>query len=184
MNKNDVKSFRALLNWDFTSPFLLISLIILFVFIFSNFAVAQTHPLYNQANNYYQQKKFDSAFIVFNQILIEYPNKKEAYYNRGLCLYHLHKYVQATQDFDACLRLDSGFNDAHYMKALALQRNGNIKPALTEFEKTENKNFEQRIKWYQLSVLISKNWYYMVAIMFVIIVLFAVAAKSLDYKKG
>ncbi len=184
MNKNDVWHLRLLISWDFKPLVFLMSLTLLSIFCLPIFSFSQTHPLYNQANKYYEQKKFDSALVVFNQILNEYPHNKEAYYNAGLCLYHLHKYELATQDFDACLRLDSGFNDAHYMKGLALQNTGNLKPALTEFEKTENKNFKQRIKWYQLSVLISKNWYYMVAIMFIIIVLFAIVSKSMAYKRS
>lgn len=149
---------------------------------------AETHPLFASANEQYNSGQYDSALVNFNQLIELYPNTKEYYFNRGLCFYKMQKAQQATADFDYCLLLDSAFANARVMKGLLKEDAGDMAGALREYEHvrgtdTINHLLNRRIKNYQLSVWISNNWYYMIALMLVVILLMAVVAKSISYKK-
>ena len=150
--------------------------------------LAETDSLYLQAQRQFQNKHFDSAVISFTNLIHHYPEKKEGYYNRGLALYNTGRYAEAVADFDKCLVLDSGFVEAQFMASKALEKKGKLKGAITELERLRAKNndydqVEKRIKNYRLSVYISENWYYMLAMMLLFIVLVAVAAKAFSSKR-
>jgi hypothetical protein len=96
--------------------------------------------------------------------------------------------AEADSDFEKCLQLDSSFSAARVMKGLILERHGHIQSAVREYvqlqaPQTSNYLLNNRIKHQQMAVWISNNWYYMVAIMIVLLVLMGIAAKSLSYKK-
>ena len=165
--------------------------------VFSFFAVlsilpislhAEIDSLYQKGEAQFEQKQFDSAIISFNQLIGEFPQKKEGYFNRGLCFYKLDKYDTAISDFEKCLQIDSVFKEAEYLKALSLQKKGALKSAYTAFEVLNTKytgynGLKKRVFNYRLAVILSTNWYYMLAIMFMIIILFAIVSKSYSYKR-
>jgi len=150
---------------------------------------AQSLTLYQQADSQFELKQFDSAIVAFNQVIADYPDKKEAYFNRGLCYYKMGKLDSAQRDFTACLQIDSVFDDARFMKVITLQKQGNWHGAFIEFKKL-NTNYagynelKKRIRYHNLSVLVSRNWYYMIAIMFLFIILVGVVAKSYAVRRG
>ena len=117
------------------------------------------------------------------------PLSKEEFYNLGLCNYQMKKYPEAIHDFDTCLLVDSNFKEAAWMLALALQQTGNWKRAITVYRMLNTRyggynDSKKRVLYYRLSVLISENWYYMLAIMFMVIIVVTVIAKTVTYKRG
>ena len=150
---------------------------------------AQTLPLLQQADSQYELSQYDSALVDFNQIVIQYPAKKEGYYNRGLCYYHLNRLAEAQKDFTTCLQIDSVFEDARFMKILTLQQQGDWEASDTELKKF-NTNYagynelKKRIRYHNISVILSRNWYYMIAIMFMFVILVGIVAKSYYAIKG
>lgn len=113
---------------------------------------------------------------------------KAACYNRGLNLYKAEKFPEAVLCFDTCLTFDSSFTDARFIRALSLEKKGDLKEAMMEFERIKKKSpdydqLDKRIKNYQLTVYLSKNWYYMLAMLFVVILLMAVVVKAIAYKR-
>jgi hypothetical protein len=42
---------------------------------------AEVHPLFAAANEQYQQRQYDSALVLFNQLIQEFPERKEGYFN-------------------------------------------------------------------------------------------------------
>lgn len=144
---------------------------------------ADTDPLYWSAEENLRNGRFDSAIYYFDEIIRFYPLKKESYFNRGLAYYHSSRFPEAIADFDECLKMDTDFKDAQYMKAITLEKSGALNAAISEFEKLgDYKEANKRIKNYRFSVYISENWYYMIAILFLVIILLAVVAKMLSYK--
>ncbi len=145
---------------------------------------ADTDPLYWRAEENLRNQRYDSAVYYFTKIINQYPLKKEGYFNRGLAYYHAAKYPEAIADFEECLRLDNSFQDAQYMKAVTLEKKGDLEKAVAEFEKLGTyKEADKRIKNYRFSVYLSENWYYMIAILLLVIILLAVVTKTLSYRK-
>jgi tetratricopeptide (TPR) repeat protein len=152
-------------------------------------ADAQTDTTWQQGYLQYRLQHFDSAVISFTQLISVHPEKKEGYYNRGLSYYHLGKFDEAQRDFNACLQIDSVFDEARFMKALTLQSQGNWQGASDEI-KWMNTNYtgynelKKHIRYHNISVILSRNWYYMIAIMFLFVILVGILAKSYYSVKG
>ena len=109
-------------------------------------------------------------------------------YNQGLNLYEAKEYLQAVLCFDSCLTLDSSFTDARFIRALSLEKKGDLKEAMMEFEriKAESPGYDEidkRLKTYYLTMYLSKNWYYMLAMLFVVILLMVIVARFVPHKK-
>lgn len=163
-------------------------LLIALMFQFPNALFSQVAPLSAEGNKYFDAQQYDSALINFNQLLELYPETKELYFNRGLCYFKMDSLDAADNDFKKCLEMDSQFTRARVMKASILERRGHIQSAMREYVQLEDANtskylLNNRIKHQLLAVWISNNWYYMVAIMIVLLILMGIAAKSLSYKK-
>jgi tetratricopeptide (TPR) repeat protein len=168
----------------------LLSVTIAALLLFTNTIKAQNDTtVYTQAIGFYGQNRFDSAAVYFAQLIDSFPERKEGYFDRGLCFYKLGNDTLAISDLDNALKLDSAFSDARLLKILVLQHKGDYKSAYTEFSMLDTTYagyiaLKKRIQHYRLAVLISNNWYYMIAIMFMVIILFAVASKTMSYRKG
>lgn len=150
---------------------------------------AEVNPDYQKGSQQFEENQFDSAIVSFTQLIAAYPDKKEGYFNRGLAYFNTAKYDEAISDFTKCVQIDSVFKEAEYMKARALQEKGSVNEAYTLYSVMNTKytgylDLQKRIKTYQLTVLISNNWYYMLAIMFMIIVLLTIVARTYGYRKG
>ena len=163
-------------------------LIGMFLF-FSVIAETEDYPLSQQAQQYFDSGQFEQAANTYTQVIEQLPDAKEGYFNRGLCYYKTKQYSNAIPDFEKCLQLDSTLSDALLMHALCMEHTGQLKQAIAEYEKlketgTNSTLLNSRIKSYRLSVLVSKNWYYMVAMMLLVILLMAVVAKSYSYRRG
>jgi hypothetical protein len=55
--------------------------------------------------------------VLFNQLIQEFPERKEGYFNRGLCLYKTEQYSEAILDLGTCLQMDSVFSLASVLTA-------------------------------------------------------------------
>ena len=191
MQKFTTKALRTLRNTKCSVVWVpgYFSGILLLIFILPQAVFSQVDTTYRSGYLQYQQGHFDSAVASFTQLLIAHPEKKEGYYNRGLSLYHLNRFKEAQNDFNTCLQRDSVFDDARFMKVLALQAQDNWEAASNEI-KLMNTNYagynelKKRIRYHNISVILSRNWYYMIAIMFMFVILVGIVAKSYYAIKG
>lgn len=156
----------------------LLNLIVVFFFffVFPENLWAQTKAVV--AENYFTHQHFDSALLVYNQLIEEYPDTLSLYFNRGLCYYKLNQPAKAVADFDYVLMHDSLHKEALYLKALSLEQSGKQPAALNTLEKLYelDKNYNdvaKRIKNYRLAVYLSRNWYYMIAMALLVIIFLA-----------
>jgi tetratricopeptide (TPR) repeat protein len=176
-------------SWKWIKPFSVLLSALLISLIFPILIRSQSISIAQVANSQYEAGRYDSALVNYSRMIAENPAKKEAYYNRGLCYYHLKKFAEAQRDFNTSLQIDSVFEDARFMKTIVLQNNGDWNGSYNEIKRLNTtysgyKEAKKRIQYHQLSVIINRNWYYMIAIMFLFIILVGVLTKSYAVKKG
>ena len=134
-----------------------------------------------EAERLFSEEKFDSALQVYEKLVEQYPDTLTLHYNRGLCFYHLGKWDNALANFNFCIEADSFYAPARFMRATVLEQKGDKEAALAELQQLENispsyDNVAKRIKIYEIAVYVSRNWYYMLAMAFLLIVLMATVA--------
>jgi tetratricopeptide (TPR) repeat protein len=114
---------------------------------------------------------------------------KEEVYNRGLVYYKAEQFSQAILTLDSCLEMDSTFTEARFLKALSLEKSEDFTNAFKEFERINKEspgyhNVDKRLKSYYFTVYLSKYWYYMLAILFVTVLIITLIGKSVSYRKS
>lgn len=152
------------------------------------FACAECDSLYQLGEKYFNQHRFDSAAACFSAVIHEYPQNKDVYFDHGLTMYNSGKFAEAIADFNHSVSLDSQFIDAQFMEAISLERKGELKAAINDLEqiRTKNRDYDEvdkRINNERFAVYIAEKWYYMVAIIFLGIILIAIIAKTVSSRK-
>ena len=66
----------------------------------------QVETLYNTANNFYDNQKYDEALQYYDKVLAIDPSSVNALNSKGLALEHLQRYDEALQFYDKALSLD------------------------------------------------------------------------------
>ncbi len=152
------------------------------------FSEAELHPLFIEGNRQFANEQYDSALVNFNLLIQDCPDKKEAYFDRGLCLYKAQRYSEAMLDFDLCLGMDSAMYEARVLQALSLQKTGRLQAAIGQYEWIEEHTtgyslLNKRIKNYHLAVFIANKWYYMIAMAVIVLVLMVLGAGIVSGRK-
>lgn len=151
-------------------------------------AKADIHPTYFRAVQEFEQQNYSNALLVFNELLQEFPDSKESYFNRGLCLYKSGKYAEAILDFDESLQRDSLLTAALFLKAMSYENAAQTDKSvevLNLLYKQDNlyPTLQQRIQNYRLAVVVSSKWYYMVIMAIIAIALIALLVSLLSSKR-
>src|SRR5829696_1325587 len=82
----------------------------------------QLETLYNTANNFYDNQKYDEAIQYYDKVLAINPSAVDALNNKGLALDHLQRYDEALQSFDKALEIDPSNQKALDGKASILSK--------------------------------------------------------------
>lgn len=69
-------------------------------------------PVWNKANAYYQQKKYDSAAILYTKIASQKPSNPEIYYNLGNTYYRLNDIGHAVLNYEKALKYNPSYTKA------------------------------------------------------------------------
>lgn len=142
------------------------------IFFFLVSAGAQTvlHPLSEEADKAFQNEHFDKALALYNQLIQEFPERKEGYFNRGLCLYNLDRQSEAILDFDEAKTIDLNLQEADYMKGLALEKSNRLSEALTLWQQLiPYFNAEQKAQHIVWAQRWSRQWYYITTLMILLV---------------
>ncbi len=86
---------------------------------------ASVAKLWDQGNDYYQQKKYDSALVCFEQIIVQQPGNPRVYYNAGNAWYRLNNIGMAVLSYQRALRIDPKYKEASENLLLAEARISN-----------------------------------------------------------
>jgi tetratricopeptide (TPR) repeat protein len=95
----------------------------------------QLETLYNTANNFYDNQKYDEAIQYYDKVLAINPSAVGALNSKGLALDHLQRYDEALQSFDKALEIDPSSVNALNNKGLALDHLQRYDEALSYFDK-------------------------------------------------
>jgi tetratricopeptide (TPR) repeat protein len=95
----------------------------------------QVETLYNTANNFYDNQKYDEAIQYYDKVLAINPSAVGALNSKGLALDHLQRYDEALQSFDKALEIDPSSVNALTNKGLALDHLQRYDEALQSFDK-------------------------------------------------
>jgi tetratricopeptide (TPR) repeat protein len=95
----------------------------------------QLETLYNTANNFYDNQKYDEAIQYYDKVLAINPSAVGALNSKGLALDHLQRYDEALQSFDKALEIDPSSVNALNNKGLALDHLQRYDEALQSFDK-------------------------------------------------
>lgn len=86
---------------------------------------ASVPELWQKGNDYYQQKKYDSAIACFEQIIILRPDDPRVYYNTGNAWYRMNNIGMAVLNYRRALRIDPKYKEASENLLLAEARISN-----------------------------------------------------------
>jgi hypothetical protein len=82
-------------------------LTVLFVFLAATAIAKPNHDaVWQQANNFYQQKQYDSAVVYYEQLVAQRVDEAELYYNLGNAYYRLNQTGPAVLNYERSLQLD------------------------------------------------------------------------------
>lgn len=154
---------------------------------------ASAQPTAEEALGQLEAKQYDAAIASFTSLIDGgAEDVKPLYFNRGLAYYYTEQYDSAVVDFDRSMITDgpcAHCNDVQYMTALILEEKGNLEGSLLLLRQIQNdvpdyKDVNKRIKKYEVSVLISKYWYYMIAMALLTFIVIALLSSVLSSKRG
>ncbi|MCS6934226.1 MAG: tetratricopeptide repeat protein [Chitinophagales bacterium] len=146
------------------------------------------HPVYFRAMEFYECGCYRNALTYFNELLSIFPEQKEVYFNRGLCLYKSGRYAEAALDMDEVLRCDSTHAEARMVKLLCREKSGDFKESIQLLTELKIKGMypldvQHRSRNYRLSSMICNKWYYMIIMAVIAIMLIAVIVSWFGLKR-
>ena len=95
----------------------------------------EVETLYNTANNFYNNQKYDEALQYFDKALTIDPSSVNALNNKGTALDHLKRYNEALQFYDKALSIDPSSVNALNNKATTLDHLQRYDEALQFYDK-------------------------------------------------
>lgn len=107
------------------------SFIIVLVFI-CGISYASTGDVWKKANNFYNQKQYDSAAACYEQLAITTPADAMLYYNLGNAYYRMNKIGAAVYNYQKALCLNPGYKEAADNLALTESRISNRIPSVSD----------------------------------------------------
>ncbi|MGN6569082.1 MAG: tetratricopeptide repeat protein [Flavipsychrobacter sp.] len=108
------------------------TLFILFALLFSStlsFADAPYNIWWQKANNFFQQKEYDSASFYYEKVSALHPQDAVVYYNLGNAYYRLNKIGPAVLNYQRALQINPKYKEAQDNLALTEARIGNRIPS-------------------------------------------------------
>jgi uncharacterized protein len=85
------------------------------------------------ANVYDDTKRSDMALKAYDTILAQNPYSYLTYFNKGITLFRLSRYDEATANFQRCIMLNPYYSSAHYFLGQLALLKGNMVQAMMSF---------------------------------------------------
>ena len=119
------------------------------VFFKPNDPTSRDEKKYQQGIELVQAKRYEEAFVYFNEALKEFPNSGLAYAYRGKCNLYLNDLFAAIYDSTEALAYDHCIADAYLVKGTALFELEMYKEAYLEFDKAVwySRNNGEAYRW-------------------------------------
>jgi tetratricopeptide (TPR) repeat protein len=103
---------------------------------------------FEQGNIFYSNKNFEDAIASYDQALKIKPDYHDAWYNRGISLYHLGQFEAAIASFDQALKIKPDDHDAWYNRGISLYHLGQFEAAIAAYEQALKIKPDDHDAWY------------------------------------
>ncbi|OGD84179.1 hypothetical protein A2572_03455, partial [Candidatus Collierbacteria bacterium RIFOXYD1_FULL_40_9] len=114
--------------------------------------------LLTKAGNLFQEKKFESAEKILHQIIKQFPNSPEGFYNLGLVFGEKKLYPKAIAAYKKAAKLLPTFELAHLNLGVTYVRNNQLDLGIKTFEGMVKKNQDNHDALFNLGLaLVKKN---------------------------
>jgi len=80
-------------------------------------------------------KDYPKAVELYNKAVVMSPFDAQSYYNRGIALYRLGRWKEASEDFDRALIIDPRIGTAYAYRGLCRMKTGAYQEALNDYKK-------------------------------------------------
>ena len=144
---------------------------------------------------HYQSSAFQQAIVFFKKAISLDRLHPQSYFNEGLSYYHLNdidtasaRIKTASAIWDTCHAdtCHTCYLDAIYYLGLCYKKIGDLPAAKTQFELLQkekySKDLSSNIKLIDYSLFISRNWYYILAVLILTILLILATVKVVRKK--
>jgi tetratricopeptide (TPR) repeat protein len=140
------------------------------------------------ANLLFNNKDYQASVEAYNQAISLNPEEPKLWFNRGISKYEQKQYALAIEDFMAASQIDPEDLDAHWYLALSYKAIGDFEKALHHYEAVEFSNPHYQYLWainkseLKIRKFLSRNFYYMIAIVLMSAVAITLLLKILTGK--
>ncbi|HXH17610.1 MAG TPA: tetratricopeptide repeat protein [Chitinophagales bacterium] len=88
---------------------------------------------------YYQEvKNYTKALELYRQMILDYPQDKDAYYNTGYIYFQMDSLEKAARSFERAIGVDPTYADAYYMRGLCAEAAKDFKNARYYYQQALN----------------------------------------------
>lgn len=124
------------MNRNFLTAFICLTVLIIFGYYYFQYTVRESVPgenRYRLANHYLEDGNYDEALKIFNEVVTEYPEYKEAHLGRALTFLHMENYEEAAESFNTAIELDENFAAAYANRGILRDRMGKYRKAVNDY---------------------------------------------------
>lgn len=115
--------------------------------------------LIEQAKNKVNEKEFDAALVILNQVLENYPKEQEAIYERAVIYSNINKFELAVFDFNQLLEIEPSrafyYSCRAFVKAKLADTNG----AIADYQKAVELDPDDAVTYNNLGLLQEQQGY-------------------------
>ena len=90
---------------------------------------------YRLANKHLEDGNFDEAIRIFNDVLAQFPDYKDAHLGKALTLMQMDDLENSRLSFDKAIELDDDFAQAYANRGILNDRTGNYEDAVKDYKK-------------------------------------------------
>ncbi|KPL02233.1 MAG: hypothetical protein AMJ90_06400 [candidate division Zixibacteria bacterium SM23_73_2] len=135
-------------------------LLVLFVFLFPNFARSDSYSsLNNKGNKHYNQGLYDQALKYYQKAEIENPASPEVSYNLGSAFYQKQNYQEALSSYNKALNLEDSLDlaNTYYNLGNTFYRSGKYQEAIGAYQRCLEINPEDEDAKFNLELVKKKT---------------------------
>jgi len=115
-----------------------ITILVVIAYFFFQYNRVENTPGENDnrlANKHLEDGNFDEALLVFNDVLAQFPDYKDAHLGKAITLMQMGDLKNSRPSFDKAIELDNNFAQAYANRGILNDRTGNYEAAVKDYKK-------------------------------------------------
>ena len=126
------------MNKNILAAVIVLGILVVFGYHYYKYSAMETTPGENQyrlGNKHLEDGKYEKALQIFDELLAEQTEYKEAHLARALTLLQMERFDEARESFDRAIELDNRFANAYANRGILNDRIGRHEAALRDYRK-------------------------------------------------